>query len=313
MMKRVTLVLAVSIALAPAAHAADQAAGVMLGVSGNVTVERQAGGSAQATLGMKLEPADVVAVDKGGSAEVYLRGGGVVHLHDATRFTMPKAQDTPPSTTSRLGSGSIAQLESGLWVLNDPKGSLLVSPMRGDGGFDAAPVPLTPRYEALTGTAATFMWSGGPGNARVVVAKNREVIWKSAPASPGTILTPGSELPLAAGEVYTWWLEPEAGGVPLTAGMPFRIAAQDVLDRTKAVETELRRMTEAGTDKAAVDYLRIAHYTGASSWSRVLTLTSKMPKGDARNRAFEAATAGLRLDAPTAEALAGKLGAGSTR
>jgi hypothetical protein len=287
----------------------------MLGVTGNVTVEHQAGGSAQATLGMKLEPADVVAVERGGSAEIYLRGGGVVRLQDATRFTMPKAQDAAPSTASRLGSGSIAQLESGLWVLNDPKGSLLVSPMRGDGAFDSAdaPVPLTPRYEALTGTAAMFMWRGGPDKACVVVAKKREVIWKSAPVQPGTILTPGNQLPLAAGETYTWWLEPEAGGPPLSAGVPFRVAAKDVLDRTQAVETELRRMTEAGTDRAAVEYLRIAHYAGAGSWSRVLTLTSRMPKGDARNRAFEAATAGLRLDANTAEMLAGKLGAGSTR
>ena len=199
-MTKACFVLAFSLALIPAARASDQAAGVMLGVSGNVTVEHQAGGSATATLGMKLEPADVVAVERGASAEVYLRGGGVIRLTDATRFTMPKAQDAAPSTASRLGSGSIAQLESGLWVLNDPKGSLLVSPMRGDGAFDAAdaPVPLTPRYEALTGTAASFMWRGGPDKACVVVAKKREVIWKSAPVQPGTILTPGDQLPLAA-------------------------------------------------------------------------------------------------------------------
>src|SRR5262245_31529709 len=123
-MKKARLALAACFALASLAHASDQAAGVMLGVSGHVTVERHAGGSAEASLGRRLEAADVVAVDRGGAAEVYLKGGGVVRLHDATRFTMPKAQDTGPKDAARLGSGSIAQLESGLWVLNDPKGSL---------------------------------------------------------------------------------------------------------------------------------------------------------------------------------------------
>jgi len=310
-MKAARLFCAFALALVPAAHAADDAAGVILGVTGHVTVEPAGSTARPATLGMRLSSVDVVVVDRAATAEVYLKGGGVVHLRDATRFAMPKAVDAAGARAAqaRLSSGSIAQLESGLWVLNDPQGSLLVSPMRGDAGWEAgdAAVPLTPRYEALTSPSASFAWSGGPAKARVVVAKKREVVWKSTPAAAGTVLTPGDALPLAAGEVYTWWLEPEAGGPPLTAGMPFRVAEAGVIERTKAVEAELRTMSGAPEEIAAANYLRVAHYAGASSWTRVLDLATGMAPSDAKDRALAAAAAGLKLDARTAAALAALL------
>lgn len=293
------------VAMAAAASTVDPSAGVIVGMSGHVTVERTGAAPKSAVLGMRLEAVDVVVVDRGASADVYLKGGGVVRLREGTRFDMPKAADTPANgaAQSKLREGSIAQLESGLWVLNDPHGSLLVSPMRGDSGWDQAeaPVPLTPRYEALTATAAQFLWSGGPRRARVVVAKRRDVVWKSDPVAPGAFVTPGTALPLAAGEAYTWWLEPEAGGAPLTAGIPFRVAAIDVIERTKSVEAELR------TVGGAADYLRIAHYAGAGSWTHVLDLASRMAPCEARNKALDAAAGGLRLDVKTAASLAEQL------
>jgi hypothetical protein len=294
------------LAMAPFAHASDQAAGVVLGATGHVTVEHAASAH-PAALGMRLESADVVVVDRGATAEIYIKGGGVVRLHDATRFEMPKAAASQ-AQQERLTGGSIAQLENGLWVLNDPKGSMLVSPMRGETGWESnTVVPLSPRYEALATPSVVFVWSGGPVKARVVVAKRREVVWKSEASAPGTPLDPGAALPLAAGEIYTWWLEPEAGGPPLTAGMPFRVADADVLTRTKTVEAELRKLYGPDGKAAAADYLRLAHYAGAGNWTRVLELANRMAPCDARDRALAAATAGLRLDARTAAELASKL------
>jgi hypothetical protein len=312
-MRAVRLVCAGVIAMAPVVSAAEPGAGVVLGVTGNVTVERQAAAPRPAAIGMRLDAIDVVVVDRGAAAEIYLKGGGVVHLRDATRFEMPKAADAAGARAAqeRLKSGSIAQLESGLWVLNDPQGGLLVSPMRGDGAWESsdAATPLTPRYEALTEPHAVFAWSGGPAKARVVVSKHREIVWRSAPSAPGTMLDAGTALTLSAGEVYTWWLEPEAGGPPLTAGMPFRVAPTDVLERTRAIEAELRSMAGSDGGAATADYLRVAHYAGAGSWTRVLDLASRMPPGEARSRALEAAAAGLRLDERTAATLASRLGA----
>jgi len=310
-MRAVIVTGALLIAVSSGASTFDQSAGVILGVTGHVTVERPAAASRPAALGMRLEAVDVVVVERGAAAEIYLKGGGVVRLHDATRFEMPKTAAAAESHAAgaRLASGSIAQLESGLWVLNDPQGSLLVSPMRGDAAWEAvdAAVPLTPRYEALTSTSAVFAWSGGPPKARVVVAKRREVVWRSAPTAPSTLLAADKALPLAAGEVYTWWLEPEAGGPPLTAGMPFRVAAADVMDRTKSVEAELGTLWKSGESQAAADYLRVAHYAGAGSWTHVLDLATRMPDGDARTKALSAAAAGLRLDSAKATALAALL------
>jgi len=295
-----SLVLAALVSLASVA--ADSAAGVIVGVSGHVVIQGSSSSPQPATLGMRLAPSDVVVVDRGASASVYLKGGGVVRLSDATRFAVPKGTEAHDAG-AKLKSGSIAQLENGLWVLNDPSGSLLVSPMRGDEGGDA-PLPLTPRYEALTETHATFGWTGGPPKARVVVAKKRDVVWRSDPAPPGTPVAAGSALALAPGEVYTWWLEPEAGGAPLTAGIPFRVAASDVLDRTRALEGEVGTI---GGETA--DYLRLAHYVGAGSWTHVVALASPMPEGDARKRALAAAAQGLRLDERGAKALAAQVAA----
>lgn len=296
---------------ARAASAADSSAGVIVGVTGHVVVSRPSAPERTATLGMRLDATDLVVVDRGATAEIYLKGGGVVHLRDATRFAMPKVADAPVPAASkaRLSKGSIDQLESGLWVLNDPQGSLLVSPMRGEGGWESrvSAVPLTPRYETLTTLSAQFVWNGGPAKARVVVAKKREVVWTSPPATPGTVLDAGAALPLAAGEVYTWWLEPEAGGPPLTAGMPFRMAGADVLERTTVIEKELLSMSEADDGASSIDYLRVAFYAGASSWTRVLLLATQMAPSDARSQALTAAAAGLRLDPKTAAVLAASL------
>jgi hypothetical protein len=311
MMLPVQLVLLAALATATA----ESAAGVVVGVQGHVVVERPATTPRAASLGMRLDAMDVVVLDRGAAASIYLKGGGVVRLHDATRFEMPKAADTPLRGASQatLRSGTIAQLESGLWVLNDPAGSLLVSPMRGDPGWESSDVtvPLTPRYEALTVPRAVFVWTGGPAKARVVVAKRRETLWRSAPAASGSILDAGAALPLAAGEVYTWWLEPEAGGPPLTAGIPFRVATTDVIERTKALEEELRSLADTAEGAAAADYLLLAHYAGAASWTRVATLGSRLAPGDARNRALAAAAEGLRLDERTTATLAARLAAGS--
>jgi hypothetical protein len=85
------------------------------------------------------------------------------------------------------------------------------------------------------------------------------------------------------------------------------VAAADVIERTKAVETELRSMSGAPEEIAAANYLRLAHYTGASSWTRVLDLATAMAPSVARDRALAAAAAGLRLDARTAATLAASL------
>jgi hypothetical protein len=307
------LALVAAVVMPSATPATETSAGVIVGVSGHVVVERDAAPPRAATLGMRLEAVDIVVVDRGAVASIYLKGGGVVRLHDTTRFTMPKAADAPVRShaDAKLGSGSIAQLESGLWVLNDPAGSLLVSPMRGDGPWESGDgaVPLSPRYEALTEPHAVFVWSGGPPKARVVVAKRREAVWRSGPTAPGTLLDAGAGLPLVAGDVYTWWLEPEAGGPPLTAGMPFRVADADVLTRTKAIEAELRSLADTAEGAVAASYLRVAHYAGASSWTRVLELAARMPPGEARTRAIDTASAGLRLDQRNATTLVERLGA----
>ena len=81
--------------------------------------------------------------------------------------------------------------------------------------------------------------------------------------------------------------------------MPFRVADADVLEKAKTLEAEL----------GSSDYLRVAYFAGASSWTRVLELATRMPEGEARKRAVAAAAGGLRLDERNVAVLAERLGA----
>lgn len=290
---------AVVVALASTSAPAPAPA-VLVAVSGQVGIESKGASRRAASLGMRLDVADRVVLEPGATAEVYLAGGEIVHLRDAARFEIPKAGAARPQGggETRLGGGSISKLESGLWVLQNPSGSLLVSPMRGDDAGSASEsgaTPLSPRYEALDSRSVRFVWDGGPPQARVVVARKREVLWRSAPSAPRVPVAAASGLTLEAGQVYTWWLESADGAAPLCAGITFRAASDEELAASAALERDLDAW-KGGDAAGAADFLRIAHFAGAASWSRVVALASRLPEGEARTRALDVAAAGLRLN-----------------
>ena len=280
-----------------------QADGVLAGLSGAVRIERAGAPARPASLGERLRAGDAVVVPRDGSASVYLTGGGIVRLEGGARFETPSASGRDTAGT-RLATASIHALETGLWILEAPEGSVLVSPMRGDEGgvpwSGPGALVLSPRYEALAGTAATFYWTGGPERARVAVARRREVVWRSAPAPPGHPVAGGPELTLAPGEVYTWWLESPTDGTPLTAGVPFRVLSKEALEAAAAFEKDL-----ATADPGAAALLRCARELGAGSFTAALAAAIRLPEGAAaRERAIEEAAHGLRLTGDDVAALA---------
>ena len=167
--------LALVVALA-AAQAPAPAGGVLVSFKGPIRVERGAAKPA-AELGMRLMKGDVVVVGAGGSAMLYLAGGGIERVPAGGKFEVP-------AESGAATKGSMKASESGLWVLNDPSGSILVAAMRGnDGAFADANAAradlLSPRYETVAGKQPRFVATGGTRPFRIAVAAGKEAVWHS--------------------------------------------------------------------------------------------------------------------------------------
>jgi hypothetical protein len=295
-----------------AADAAHPAVAVLASAKGKVDVDRPGNATPLAgSLGMRLQPGDTVRVGAGGAATVYLAGGGLVRVPSGSRIEIPKESAPAPDPALRpaMSSRSVEVVEAGLWILNDPDGSVLLSAMRGEGDDwsdtrDPGPQPLSPRYETLLDARPRFVWSGG--EARVVVAHGRDILWRF-PASPaGSIVWPATAPELQAGEVYRWWLEAPEGGAP-GEPVPFRLAEAKALADSERFEKEVGRLA-ADDDPSLAGLLRCGYYVEAGAWTRALAAAAQLqrldPASDAAARAFDGSRRKMRLGEDAAATLA---------
>src|SRR5262245_23927804 len=152
------------------------AAGVLVSLKAPVRVERPGAPGPSPELGMRLMKGDVVVVGQGGAAMLYLAGGGIERVPEGGRFQVSSAASPSKGAVAKLSSGSMKASESGLWVLNDPSGSILVAAMRaGDeaawsDGAESRAEPLSPRYETSATRRPRFIAEVGPRPARIAVA-----------------------------------------------------------------------------------------------------------------------------------------------
>lgn len=300
---------------APRAAASAPAAAVLAAVTGSILIERA--GLAEpivGALGMRLQGGDTVRVGASSSATLYMTGGGIVRVPANNRIEIPGTDaglKAPPSQASKISRPTVEVFEAGLWVLNDPDGSILLSGMRGpegqawnDEGLGSD--LLSPRYDTIAEARPAFHWSG-QGTARVVVARGSETAWRSEPAPAGTFIYPESGTPLEPDQVYRWWLESAEGGAPLTEKVPFRMASRQMADSTTAFESDMAAVS-AGPDGPAVsELMRCAYYLESGSWSRMLDAAARLrdlyPGSDLAERALTGARRQMRLDEEAAELL----------
>src|SRR5262249_22645163 len=132
---------------------AAPAAGVLASVKGQVSIDRPGARSVTGTIGMRLMPGDGLRVGPGSSATIYLAGGSIVRVPAGGRIEIPRASiggsgapigagnkagggapagSGAPAGASAMSARSVEVLEPGLWILNDPEGSVLLSAMRGE-------------------------------------------------------------------------------------------------------------------------------------------------------------------------------------
>ena len=318
------LVLALALALAAspgtalaAAAPTASAAAVLAAASGQVSIERPGTPAPIAgTIGMRLLAGDTVRVGGGSSATVYLAGGGLVRIPAGSRIEIPReaipgggavpaaaAGALPPPTeastlANAMSSRSVEVLEAGLWILNDPDGSVLLSAMRGEAddwtaAAGGAMEPLSPRFETVFENRPRFVWSG-TGPTRVVVARGKEIVWRG-PLSPlGSLTMPADGLELKNGEVYRWWLESEAGGTPPTESVPFRIAERKAVAEATRFEKEVAGLATGDEAQGLASLLRCGYYVEVGAWSRVIAAAADLRRRDPGSPAAERALDGSR-------------------
>jgi hypothetical protein len=294
----------------PAKPHATPAAGVLAAVNGDVKIDRPGTSAPIAgAIGVRLLPGDLVRVGAASSATVYLAGGGIVRVPAGNRIEIPKATTAPKATpaiaglTPAMSSRSVEVLEAGLWVLNDPQGSVLLTAMRG-GGDDwtadpaAGPMPLSPRFETVLEPRPRLLWAAD-APVRLVIGRGQDVVWRSPTTIAGPLTLPDNVSELRAGEVYRWWLESPDGGAPLSEAVPFRIADKKTQTDATRFEKELAGLAGNDDAPALASLMRCGYYVQVGAWTRVVSAASELhhrdPGSAAAARALDGSRQQMRL------------------
>ncbi len=289
---------------------ATPAAGVLAAVNGDVKIDRPGTSAPIAgAIGVRLLQGDMVRVGGASSATVYLAGGGIVRVPAGNRIEIPKvtaAPKTAPSgaaLTPAMSSRSVEVLEAGLWVLNDPQGSVLLTAMRGGGDdwtadVSAGPLPLSPRFETVLEPRPRLLWAAAVP-VRLVIGRGQEIVWRSPPTAAGPLTLPASVPELRAGEVYRWWLEAPDGGAPLSEAVPFRIADKKAQTDATRFEKELAGLAGSDDAPALASLMRCGYYVQVGAWTRVVSAASELhhrdPGSAAAARALDGSRQQMRL------------------
>ena len=304
----------------PASDVVAPAAGVLASMRPPVAVERAGSNAApHVELGMRLEAGDVVKAGPGGGAIVYLAGGAIVHVKEGERLAVPArgAAARAGARDGALPAGVVKASESGLWILNDPEGSIVVAGMRGgsDAAWGVTPdlrvVPLSPRYEVTLTARPRFVAAGGPRPARISVATGKQVVWTSGGLDGDGPWSPDGFPALDPSKLYAWRLESAADGAPVSEWVAFRVSPPAAADDAATFERRMADLSGAPGGATAADVLRCGRYLETSSWTPLLSaairVLSIQPDSTLAKRARDRAIAGFRLEAADAALLAGRL------
>jgi hypothetical protein len=305
-----SLLAAFALTLAATTPAAPTAAGVLVSLRAPVSVERPGAGKPAPELGMRLMKGDVVVVGAGGSAMLYLAGGVLERVPEGGRFVVAAPNAKAPS---KLPSGAMKASESGLWVLNDPAGTVLVAAMRGadtawaDAREERAD-PLSPRYETVATRNPRFVAAGIGRPARIAVAAGKDVVWRSGALEGAGPWSPDAFPELDSARTYLWRIESAPDGAPLSEWVPFRVPSSADAEGAAAFEGEMKALAASPDGAAAADVLRCGRYLEGSSWTALLAASSRLlevqPESTVAKRARESAVRGLRLEPERVETLA---------
>jgi len=260
---------------------------VVADLHGGVRIHPPTGdGPHDARLGMKLSVGEVVETDKDASATIFLAGGQLIEVMAASRIRVTRdlAADSSgsPRRLNRLSSSTLEVLERGVWVLGDPKGSVLVGALRG--APSSAPIgnvpveALSPRNETVF-FPTSFYWEGGEGAVRVVVARGEDVVWRGPEVAASSGILQPADQRLEAGVDYTWWVESVSTGERLSGSAGFRTGRQSEEAARTEIEAVVSGLEASGTESSLAAFLACSFYREAGAWSRAIAASGGL-RGD---------------------------------
>ena len=267
----------------PSATRTMRPAAVVASVDGRVWIQRTgASEPLAAELGTRLRTGDVVRADEASATTIYFSGGHIVRVPAGSRLEIISDAASAPDGTNRIArmsDRSLKVLEEGLWVLSDPRGGVLLQPMRGGpwaAEDEAGDSLLSPRRETVTTLRPVFYWASAGGDVRITVGERGRVVWRSRKMSGSSLVYPESAPALQPDRTYEWWLEAAGDQVPLTEAVSFTMPGVVLLQDMATFESEMRRFSPDDDADPVSSFLRCAYYEQLGAWSPFLWAASRL-------------------------------------
>jgi hypothetical protein len=167
-------------------------------------------------------------------------------------------------------------------------------------------VALAPRHEPIVSFEPVFFATGGRRPARIALASETLVAWRSGRVDGDGPWTPEGFPRLDPKRRFQWRVEAAVDGAPLTAWVPVRGVDEATLKEFAAFEIDMRDL--ASTPHAvAADVVRCGVYAHHRVWTSLLAAAARLraadPGSPLAKRARETAVQGLQLDPRDAEIL----------
>jgi hypothetical protein len=266
---------------------------VVADVRGVARVYRADGsGPYSASLGKRLRVGDTVETTADASVSIYLSGGQLLEVLGGSRVRITRDLTSDNEKQRYLGTlsaRSLKTLEQGVWVLSDPKGSLLVGGLRGakktvprtgSSSPSSGPLLLSPRNELVTDRLPVFYWKGAPGTVHVVVAQRGDAVWRSVGVKAAPLHYPPEAPALTADAEYEWWIEASGTGEALTRPSMFGVASEDTARARLDFERAMDELTQSADGDRITGFLRCAYYAELDAWSELLDIADRLSRHD---------------------------------
>lgn len=207
---------------------------VVVQISGGVQVQRSAGGSVPATVGLSLMPGDKVVIGSGGKAVLLYKTGKMQTTSQTV--TIADAQRDKPGGLFNQTVTTLTQVAT-TNARTQPNRQGMIRPIQGE------PTPIAPRNNVkVADLHPTFTWFRLPDASGYMVQVRRLEPMASKPerfeaGNDTSFAYPAAATPLIPGGVYEWTVA-AAGGRPATV-QRFRVLSSEDFAHVAATMNEL--------------------------------------------------------------------------
>ncbi len=203
----VMFVLAVSILIPQVSAAEDVPVAILLSCTGEVTVEKNAGGEIPGSFGFALYTGDVVRTSAESGAEIHFENGMWLQVGASSSMKIKSAATKTQPSGVKVGDGSFKVVQN-MMKLKDPKGASSLAALRSAPGKPEISLVSPCQTKILTGSPS-FIWDSGDRNEELLLTiYDEKGIYHETKIMGGSSYEyPSGEPALATGISYSWTIE----------------------------------------------------------------------------------------------------------